>query len=66
MKESSIKVNKSRKGDPEKQCRMKHRYDLKRRALKDSHSLTADNPEYIFTVYECPHCGKYHVGKVRR
>jgi predicted RNA-binding Zn-ribbon protein involved in translation (DUF1610 family) len=66
MKESSITVRKSPKHDPENQCKFKKQYRLKRRALKDSQALTAQNPEEVFTVYECPHCGKYHVGRERK
>jgi len=63
MKDSSITVRKSPKYNPENQCKFKKKYKFKRRALKDSENLTKDNPGIIFTVYECPHCGKYHVGK---
>lgn len=66
MKEASITVRKSPKHDPENQCRFKKPYTLKRRALKDSQALSKNNPEEIFTVYECPHCGKYHVGRERK
>jgi len=65
MKDSNITVRKSPKGNPDNQCRGKHRYMLKRRALRDAEALAKKSPEHIFTVYECPHCGKYHVGKER-
>lgn len=64
MKEKSISVTKSPKYNPKKQCYGKKQYKLKRKALKDAQSLTRENPEEIFSVYECPHCGKYHVGSV--
>ncbi len=65
MKESSIIVRKSPYMDFENQCKFKRRYKLARRALKDAQVLTLSNPSTIFTVYECPHCGKYHVGSER-
>ena len=51
--------------NPMNQCHGKKKYRLARRAMKDCRSLATENPESIFTVYHCPHCGKYHVGSVR-
>ena len=45
---------------------MKKPYKLKRRALDDVRSLAASHPDMAFTVYLCPHCGKYHVGSVKK
>lgn len=66
MKEKSIVIPKTPKYNKMNQCRGKKRYDLKRRALKDCQALAAEVPDSIFTVYECPHCGKFHVGSVRK
>jgi hypothetical protein len=65
MKDKSIVLKPARIYNPDNQCRWKHPYKLKRRALKDAHELAKNNPGLVFTVYECPHCGKYHVGKER-
>jgi hypothetical protein len=64
MKDKSIHLAPAEHHNPENQCRWKKRYNLKRRALADAHELSLETG-LIFTVYECPHCGKFHVGKVR-
>jgi hypothetical protein len=66
MKDSSIELQPEIVFNPDNQCRGKHKYEFKRRALKDAHGLTKENPTCIYTVYHCPHCGKYHVGSVRK
>ncbi len=66
MKDSNINLPKARVYRKENQCDGKWRYKFKRRALKDAHELSRLNPDFIFSVYECPHCGFYHVGKVRK
>lgn len=66
MKDKNIVLAPTKKYKKSNQCKFKKPYKLKRRAIKDSRLLTANNPDCIFTVYECPHCGKYHVGKVRK
>jgi hypothetical protein len=64
MKDKTIVLPQSPKYNKLNQCKFKKPYKLKRRALKDAHSLSAETG-LAFTVYECPHCGKFHVGKVR-
>ncbi len=64
MKDKSIKLAKSYVYSPQSQCYGKKQYKYKRRAIKDAQSLSLDTGE-TFTVYECPHCGKYHVGSAR-
>lgn len=64
MKEKTIILQPTKKYNKINQCKFKKQYKLKRRALKDAHSLSKETG-LVFTVYECPHCGKYHVGKVR-
>jgi predicted RNA-binding Zn-ribbon protein involved in translation (DUF1610 family) len=66
MKDSSIEVHKSPKYNPKRQCFGKKQYKLKRRAVADAQSLGKECPDEIFSAYECPHCGKYHVGTVRQ
>jgi len=66
MKDESIVIPVTKVYSPYKQCYGKKQYEFKRRALKDARSLATDNPDSNFTVYECPHCGKFHVGKVRK
>jgi hypothetical protein len=68
MKESTVSVippESTPVYNPKNQCYGKKRYKLARRAMKDAQSLAADYPNMAFTVYHCPHCGKYHVGSVR-
>lgn len=66
MKESSVSILKSPKFSKATQCDGKFKYDLKRRAMDDAHGLAKDHPESVFTVYLCPHCNYYHVGRVPR
>ena len=66
LKDDSIFLTKSPVLNPVTQCHIKKKYDLKRRALDDARKLAAAHPEMAFTVYECPHCGKYHVGSVKK
>lgn len=64
MKEKSIFLPPSPVYNKKNQCDGKKPYDLKRRALKDARGLSKDTGR-MFTVYECPHCHKFHVGGVR-
>ena len=69
MKEKSVAITPAERTpvyNPKNQCWGKKPYKLARRAMKDSRGLATDYPDMIFTVYRCPHCGKYHVGSVRK
>jgi hypothetical protein len=64
MKDSSIDLPKSPIYSPYTQCYGKTQYKVKRRAIKRAAAYAAESGE-VFTVYECPHCKKYHIGGVR-
>jgi hypothetical protein len=66
MKEKNIVLAPAVKYNKLNQCKFKKPYKLKRRAIVDARELSKCVPGEVFTVYECPHCGKYHVGKVRK
>jgi predicted RNA-binding Zn-ribbon protein involved in translation (DUF1610 family) len=64
MKDSNIVLQPVVVYNPMNQCFGKKQYRIKRRAINAARELAADTGK-TFTVYECPHCGKYHVGSVR-
>lgn len=64
MKDKNIVLAPTPKYNKLNQCKFKKPYKLKRRAIKDARGLSAETG-LVFTVYECPHCGKFHVGSVR-
>jgi hypothetical protein len=64
VKDKNIIISKTKKYLPFKQCYGKKPYDFKRRALKYAREYAIETG-LAFTVYECPHCGKFHIGKVR-
>jgi len=66
MKDKNIIIAPTREYSPYSQCYGKKQYKLKRRALQDIKILATVNPDETFTVYECPHCHKFHVGTVRQ
>ena len=65
VKETSIQVQPAQHWNTQESCLRKCRYPMKRRAIKDAHELAAVSPSSVFTVYECQHCGGYHIGRVR-
>jgi hypothetical protein len=66
MKEKTVSIIQTPVYNPINQCFGKKQYKLRRRAMVDAHGLAENNPEDVFTVYECPHCHKYHIGRVRK
>ena len=66
MKDKNISLTDSPKLNPKTQCWGKKKYPIKRRALEDAHDLAEKHPEFVFTLYECPHCHNFHVGRVKK
>lgn len=65
MKDANIVVQSPKHFNTLESCQRKCRYPLKRRAIRDAHTLATKSPECVFTVYECQYCGGYHIGRVR-
>jgi len=64
VKDSNITLAPTKKYNIKNQCYGKTAYTIKRRAIaraREYAELSGD----VYTVYECPHCHKFHIGKVR-
>ena len=64
MKDSNITLAPTKKYNIKNQCFGKKQFTLKRRAINRAREY-AELTGVPFTVYLCPHCKHYHVGKVR-
>lgn len=64
MKDHNITIAPTVEYDPSTQCVGKKQHEFKRRAIKEAQRLPKET-RIPFTVYECPHCKKFHVGGVR-
>ena len=66
MKEKSVCLPEPQAFDPKSQCLGKFPHETFQRAHKECQRLAGENPDKNFTVYKCPYCKKYHVGKVKK
>lgn len=50
---------------PKSQCRLKRRYLHRREGRRAAKRKASVSGGPILTVYECPHCGWWHMGHPR-